>query len=90
MITVAELGTGARTPAEARGIEGLLAQMQIRDVDLAIARLAGRFCRDFQRSHGVELPDALIAATAEIHGARLATRNLRHFPMLKDLVVPYR
>jgi predicted nucleic acid-binding protein len=35
------------------------------------------------------MPDALIAATARIHGARLVTRNTRHFPMLDDLLVPY-
>jgi len=37
----------------------------------------------------VLIPDALIAATAELHGARVVTRNARHFPMLDDLVVPY-
>jgi predicted nucleic acid-binding protein len=89
VVTVAELETGARTPAEALGIERLLDKMEVCDVDLAIARLAGRFCRDYQRSHGVEIPDALIAATADLHGARLATRNVRHFPMLGDVVVPY-
>jgi len=89
VVTVAELETGARSRAEVLGIQGLLAQMLVRDVNLAIARLAGRFCRDYQRSHGVEIPDALIAATAQIHGARLVTRNVRHFPMLDDLVVPY-
>jgi predicted nucleic acid-binding protein len=36
------------------------------------------------------MPDALIAATARIHGVRLVTRNVRRFPMLDDLVVPYR
>ncbi|MGH6898345.1 MAG: hypothetical protein ACREJ5_17635 [Geminicoccaceae bacterium] len=33
--------------------------------------------------------DALIAATAQVHGVRLITRNARHFPMLADLLVPY-
>jgi predicted nucleic acid-binding protein len=27
--------------------------------------------------------------TAWVHGARLVTRNVRHFPMLDDLLVPY-
>jgi predicted nucleic acid-binding protein len=35
------------------------------------------------------MPDALIAATARIHRARLVTRNTWHFPMLDDLLVPY-
>jgi predicted nucleic acid-binding protein len=43
----------------------------------------------YRGRHGVGIPDALIAATARAHGARLVTRNLRHFPMLDDLLVPY-
>jgi predicted nucleic acid-binding protein len=70
------------------GIEGSVAQMLVRDVNLAIARLAGRFCRDYQRRHGIGTYDGLIAATAEIHGPRLVTRNVRQFPMLDDLLVP--
>jgi predicted nucleic acid-binding protein len=42
------------------------------------------------QSHGVLIPDVLIAATAQVHGARLVTRNARHFPMLDTLLVPYR
>jgi predicted nucleic acid-binding protein len=38
----------------------------------------------------VQIADALIAATARMHDARLVTRNVRHFPMLDDVVVPYR
>jgi predicted nucleic acid-binding protein len=34
-------------------------------------------------------PDALIAATAQLHDARLVARNARYFPMLDDLLVPY-
>lgn len=36
-----------------------------------------------------ELADALIAATAEFHGAWLVTLNVKHFPMLDDVMVPY-
>jgi predicted nucleic acid-binding protein len=90
VVTVAELHAGARNQTEELGIESLLAPMLVHAIDRATARLAGRFSRDYRQSHGVEMPDALIAATAEIHDARLVTRNVRHFPMLDDLVVPYR
>lgn len=42
------------------------------------------------RSHGLEVPDAIIAAAAKTQGAVLATVNVKHFPM-KDLAViqPY-
>jgi PIN domain len=58
-------------------------------VDLNIARLGGNYCRQYRHSHGVQIADALIAATARRHDARLVTRNTKHFPMLDDVVVPY-
>ena len=45
--------------------------------------------RLFGRSHSVELGDALIAATAEHHDLKLATLNVRHFPMFKRLKPAY-
>jgi predicted nucleic acid-binding protein len=88
-VTIAELYAGIRNEAEHRQIEGLPALLDVRDVDFEIARLAGRYCLQYRRSHGVGIPDALIAATAHLHRARLITRNARHFPMLDDLLVPY-
>ena len=90
VVTAAELLAGQRSPAERSKIGQLLEELVVADVVLEIAVLAGTFCRDFRQTHGVEIPDALIAATAKVHGVRLVTRNLRHFPMLDDVVVPYR
>jgi predicted nucleic acid-binding protein len=50
-----------------------------------MARLGGLFRRDYGRSHGTGLADALIAATAEEANARF---NGRHFPMI-EAKVPY-
>ena len=41
--------------------------------------------RHFHKSHGIDIPDALIAATAEHHELRLATLNVKHFPMFPKL-----
>ena len=43
----------------------------------------------YGKSHGTELTDALIAASAEAVGARLVTHNTRHFPMLSNVHIPY-
>jgi predicted nucleic acid-binding protein len=89
-VTVAEVFAGARSATEQRRIDGLLGQLVVHNVDLEVARLGGAYRRRYGQSHGVLIPDALIAATAQLHGARLVTRNARHFPMLDNLMVPYR
>jgi hypothetical protein len=46
--------------------------------------------RDFYQTHGTSLTDAMIAASANSTGAASVTLNKGHFPMLRDVVVPYR
>jgi predicted nucleic acid-binding protein len=58
-------------------------------VDKTIARSAGLIRRQFGRSHGVGLADALIAATAQAAVSVLVTFNLRHFPMVEAKRAPY-
>jgi predicted nucleic acid-binding protein len=89
-VTAAEIFAGARSATEERRIENLLGQLTVHSVDLEVARLGGACRRSYGQSHGVLIPDALIAATAQVHGARLVTRNARHLPMLDNLPVPYR
>lgn len=45
----------------------------------------------YSKSHGLTIPDALIAATAIMQGLELATDNDRHFKMIPELTVkrPY-
>jgi predicted nucleic acid-binding protein len=49
--------------------------------DYEIGKLAGELLRKFAKSHGLEIPDALIAATAIQNRAALWTRNRKHYPM---------
>lgn len=79
-ITVAELWQGMR-PVEERATRRLLNQMGCFSVDEAAGRLGGRYLQRYQRSHGITLPDALIAATAVLHRLPLWTLNRRHYPM---------
>jgi predicted nucleic acid-binding protein len=82
-VTVAELWHGAR-PQEDRILQALFAAVQSIPIDAEIGQRAGVFLRQYARSHGVELGDALVAATACLHDLQLWTRNRRHYPM-KDL-----
>jgi predicted nucleic acid-binding protein len=79
-VTIAELWHGAR-PAEHRVLDALFAVLLCVPVDKEIGRLAGDYLRQYTKSHHLELGDALIAATATVHGAALWTRNRKHYPM---------
>ena len=88
-VTVAELFAGVREGEERRTVEEFLAVLEIIPVDTEIAKKGGLYRRDYGPSHGVGLADALIAATAELHQAKLVTLNARHFPMV-EVEVPYK
>ena len=83
-ISVAELWAGAR-PAGHEALQNLFRTLVCAPVDSEVGRLAGGYLREYRKSHGVELGDALIAAGAVVHRADLWTRNRKHYPM-KELV----
>jgi hypothetical protein len=79
-VTVAEIWHGAR-PKEHAVLDALFASLICVPIDLEIGRRAGEYLSRHNASHDVEPGDALIAATAAVHGAALWTRNRRHYPM---------
>jgi predicted nucleic acid-binding protein len=89
-VTVGELYAGIREGKERAALEIFLQGFEIVPVDDEIAKHGGLFRRDFGKSHGVGLADALIAASAEVHRLDLVSLNRKHFPMLPEMVVPYR
>ncbi len=89
VISVAELEAGVRD-GEREALDAFLGLMQRHPVSEVIARTAGAYARQYAKSHGVLLPDALIAATAHHHGGGLMTLNRKHYPMPDIAVlVPY-
>ncbi len=88
-MTVLELYAGVGSRREETEIEALIAASDVIRIDTTIARRAGQYRRHFGRSHGTDVADAVIAASAEETGARLATVNVRHFPMFTRLKRAY-
>jgi len=81
---MAELWAGAR-PKEHEALDNLFTALRCAAIDREAGRRAGTYLRRYRRSHGVEVADALIAASAVENGAALWTRNRRHYPM-KEIV----
>lgn len=81
VITRCELFAG-RSADEER-LDLLLAPFLELAVDREVAERAGRL----RRAGGIRTPDALIAATALVHGLALLTRNRRDFAGIPGLAL---
>jgi len=88
-MTIAELYAGIKGAEEERAIETLLSLRPIVPVTADIAKAAGLLKREFGKSHGVGIADAILAATALAENARLATLNVKHYPMMHGLKPAY-
>ena len=89
VVSVAELFAGFRGAREQADIGRLLAECQVLPVTEDVAREAGLLKKKYFASHSVQLPDALIAATALAHDLALVTLNVKHYPMVAGLAPAY-
>ena len=88
-IVVAELYAGVKGDAEQAALENFVSLFRVVPVSAEIAKTGGLYKRDYGKSHGVGLADAILAATAEAENAELKTLNTKHYPMLKGLRPAY-
>jgi predicted nucleic acid-binding protein len=88
-IVVAELYAGVKGDAESATLRDFVSLFRVVPVTAEIAKAAGLYKRDYGRSHGVGLADAVLAATAQAENAELKTLNTKHYPMLKGLKPAY-
>ena len=79
-VSVAEIFAGARKTEE-RQIENLFLIFDVYPISSEVGRRAGKYLNLFGKSHGVELADALIAASASMNHIPLWTLNKKHYPM---------
>ena len=80
LVSPAELWAGA-FPHEHDVLTRLFHSLRCAPSNGETGKLAGDYLRHYRKSHGLELPDALIAAAAVQNGAMLWTRNRKHYPM---------
>jgi predicted nucleic acid-binding protein len=85
IVTKMELIIGCRDKIEVQKTEKLLADYDILDITPLISRKAYELIVRFSKSHGMAIPDAIIAATTMVKNAVLVTSNIRHFSMIEGL-----
>jgi len=90
-ISAMELIVGCRNKIELSQTKRFLEPVRILPVDPNISDTAYSLIQTFTLSHGLMIPDALIAATALENGLTLMSKNTRHFQMIPELEVvrPY-
>ncbi|MGA1121313.1 MAG: type II toxin-antitoxin system VapC family toxin [bacterium] len=89
-VSVAELYGGVRDGREREVLDQLMGLLRTIEISTEIARQAGLWRREYGKSHGTGIIDALIAACADASQIPLATLNVKHFPMLPRVSAPYR
>jgi len=88
-VSVAELYVGVRDGREREVLDQLVGLLRTIEISTKITQQAGLWRREYGKSHGTAIIDALIAACADTLQIPLATLHVKHFPMLANVSAPY-
>jgi predicted nucleic acid-binding protein len=84
-ITLMELYFGALNKRELKKIKSRLQKLEIISLDQEITETAINTIERYSKSHGLHIPDALIAATAICRGMQLLTYNVKDFKFIEGV-----
>jgi hypothetical protein len=87
VVAYMELLQGAQSRQDARSIKAFLVAMRFEILPLNenIGHRASIYLEEYGLGSGLDIPDALIAATAVEHGLTLCTANHKHYRPIADL-----
>jgi predicted nucleic acid-binding protein len=85
IITKMELIQGSKDKKEINELIKKLSTFNTFNITEEVSQLAFSYIRDFSKSHTLQIPDALIAATSVIFGLALYTYNKRDFKFLPGI-----
>ena len=85
VITAMELYSGCRSKRDIKKVEELIADLRIQFLSKSISERAYELMKKFRSSHGVEINDMLISATAIVTEAKMISKNQKHYQFLPGL-----
>jgi predicted nucleic acid-binding protein len=90
IVTHMELIVGCRNKTELKDLEFFLQRFQVLKLTESISEKTVELLTHYRLSHGLLIPDALIAATALIHKVPLLSKNQKDYRFLSELqLLPY-
>jgi predicted nucleic acid-binding protein len=90
VVTQMELLVGCRNKTEQQSMERFLQRFQVLKLSEQISESAVGLLRQYRLSHGLAIPDALIAATAITSNQPFISRNQRDYRCIDGLqLLPY-
>lgn len=84
-VSAGELIVGALNKNDLNKIKKALAAIQVVYLNETISLKSIELLETYSLSHGLDIPDSLIAATALINELQLYTLNFKHFKFIKGL-----
>jgi predicted nucleic acid-binding protein len=85
-ITVMELFQGMGNKTELAQMKKKIKFYDVVQIDEAISKKSIEFIETYKLSHGLQIPDAIIGATAVVHQMPLYTYNIKDFDFLPDII----
>lgn len=86
-VTVMELYQGMGNKAELAQMKKRIKFYDTLQIDNATSLLAIEFIEAYKLSHGLLIPDAIIGATAVVHGIPVYTYNVKDFNFLPGITL---
>ncbi len=86
-VTVMELLQGMGNKKELSAMKKKIKYYEIVQIDENISMKAIEFIEMYKLSHGLQIPDAIIGATAVVYQIPLYTHNVRDFDFLPNITL---
>lgn len=87
VITQLELMVGCENKADLKDLQQFLENFEIIQLNSSISKKAVELFNKFRLSHGVLIPDMLIASTSLIFEIPLMSKNRKDFRFIKELTL---
>lgn len=84
-ISAMELYYGALNKAELFKLQKFISLFEIIELNKSISNIATELIFEYSKSHNLDIPDSLIAATAMENNLKLYTLNIKDFRFIKSL-----